>query len=147
MIVDLVRAGDVAICGETSHKGPAGGVWKICKLLWSDEPMNDVGAPDLLDGLLDLSPLERYQAVSTVVLRVWETPSVLLREIPPTQALTAVAVIAALATLWLAAAIGGTARRVREALGRPAPGRGRAAQCERRAGRACPLRARRDRRA
>ena len=31
----------------------------------------------------------------TVVLRVWETPTVLLDDIPPTQAITAVAVIAA----------------------------------------------------
>jgi hypothetical protein len=33
--------------------------------------------------------------VATVVLRVWETPAVLLDEIPPTQALTAIAAIAA----------------------------------------------------
>jgi hypothetical protein len=67
----------------------------MCKLLWSDGLMNDVGAPDLLDGLLDLSPRERYEAVATVCLRVWETPNVLLGEIPPTQAVTAVAVVAA----------------------------------------------------
>jgi hypothetical protein len=42
-----------------------------------------------------LSPRDRHQAVSAVVLQVWETPSVLLDEIPPTQAITAVAVIAA----------------------------------------------------
>lgn len=57
--------------------------------------MNDTSAPQLLDGLLALSPRDRYQAVSAVVLRVWETPSVLLGEIPPTQAITAIAVIAA----------------------------------------------------
>jgi hypothetical protein len=57
--------------------------------------MNDTSAPDLLDDLLVLSPRERQMAVSTVVLRVWETPPVLLTEIPPTQAITAVAVIAA----------------------------------------------------
>ncbi|HET6532333.1 MAG TPA: hypothetical protein VFH03_17240 [Actinoplanes sp.] len=57
--------------------------------------MNDTSAPDLLDDLLELSPRERQMAVSTVVLRVWETPAVLLTEIPPTQAITAVAVIAA----------------------------------------------------
>ena len=57
--------------------------------------MNQVSAPDLLDELLELSPRDRHQAVTTVVLRVWETPSVLLGEISPTQALIAVAVIAA----------------------------------------------------
>jgi hypothetical protein len=57
--------------------------------------MKDTSAPDLLDGLLELSPRERQMAVSRVVLRVWETPTVLLDEIPPTQAVTAVAVIAA----------------------------------------------------
>jgi hypothetical protein len=59
------------------------------------EDMNDVSAPDLLDSLLTLSPRERHTAVHTVVLRVWETPTVLLDEIAPTQAITAVAVIAA----------------------------------------------------
>jgi hypothetical protein len=67
----------------------------MCKLLCCDEDMNDTSAPELLDGLLELSPRERYQAVSVVVLRVWETPAVLLYEIPPTQAITAIAVIAA----------------------------------------------------
>jgi len=57
--------------------------------------MNDTSAPQLLDGLMALSPRERYHAVSGVVLRVWETPSVLLGEVPPTQAITAIAVIAA----------------------------------------------------
>jgi hypothetical protein len=57
--------------------------------------MNDTSAPQLLDGLMALSPRDRYHAVSSVVLRVWETPSVLLGEVPPTQAITAIAVIAA----------------------------------------------------
>lgn len=57
--------------------------------------MSDTSAPELLDGLMALSPRDRYQAVSAVVQRVWESPSVLLGEIPPTQAITAVAVIAA----------------------------------------------------
>jgi len=57
--------------------------------------MNNASAPYLLDGLADLSPARRRQAVHAVVLRVWETPSVLLDEIPPTQALTAIASIAA----------------------------------------------------
>ena len=57
--------------------------------------MNEVSAPDLLDELLELSPRERFHAVATVVARVWETPTVLLGEIPPTQAITAIAVIAA----------------------------------------------------
>ncbi|GAA3350790.1 hypothetical protein GCM10020358_78020 [Amorphoplanes nipponensis] len=57
--------------------------------------MNNASAPYLLDGLADLEPARRRQAVAAVVLRVWETPSVLLREIPPTQALTAIAAIAA----------------------------------------------------
>ncbi len=60
-----------------------------------DGRMNNASAPYLLDALCDLSAAERKQAVSTVVLRVWETPTVLLDEIPPTQAITAVAVIAA----------------------------------------------------
>jgi hypothetical protein len=59
------------------------------------DDMNDVSAPDLLDSLLALSPRERHVAVSTVVLRVWETPTVLLDEISPTRAITAGAVIAA----------------------------------------------------
>jgi hypothetical protein len=63
--------------------------------LWSDGSMNEVSAPDLLDKLLELSPRERFQAVATVVARVWESPTVLLGEIPPTQAITAIAVIAA----------------------------------------------------
>jgi hypothetical protein len=57
--------------------------------------MNNTGAPYLLDGLADLPPARRRQTVAAVVLRVWETPSVLLEEIPPTQALTAIAAIAA----------------------------------------------------
>jgi hypothetical protein len=57
--------------------------------------MNDTSAPQLLDGLMALSPRDRHHAVSTVVHQVWETPSVLLDEIPPTQAITAIAVIAA----------------------------------------------------
>ncbi|HEU4346324.1 MAG TPA: hypothetical protein VFR35_00925 [Actinoplanes sp.] len=57
--------------------------------------MNETSAPDLLDDLSELSPAERQAAVSTVVLRVWETPAVLLGEISPIQAITAVAVIAA----------------------------------------------------
>jgi hypothetical protein len=59
------------------------------------EDMNFVSAPYLLDGLAELPPARRRQAVAAVVLRVWETPSVLLGEIPPTQALIAVAAIAA----------------------------------------------------
>jgi hypothetical protein len=57
--------------------------------------MNNASAPYLLDGLADLPPARRRQAVSAVVLRVWETPAVLLGEISPTQALTAIASIAA----------------------------------------------------
>jgi hypothetical protein len=57
--------------------------------------MTDVSAPDVLDALAGLAPGERQHVVSQVVLRVWETPAVLLREIPPAQALAAVAVIAA----------------------------------------------------
>ena len=57
--------------------------------------MNNASAPYLLDGLADLSPAERFQAVSVVVLRVWETPQILLDEIPPAQALAAIAAIAA----------------------------------------------------
>ncbi|GAA3910033.1 hypothetical protein [Actinoplanes auranticolor] len=57
--------------------------------------MNNASAPYLLDGLAELPPARRRQAVAAVVLRVWETPSVLLGEIPPTQALTAIAAIAA----------------------------------------------------
>ena len=57
--------------------------------------MSETSAPQLLDSLAELSPRERYEAVTTVVLRVWETPAVLLRDIPPTQAVTAIAVIAA----------------------------------------------------
>jgi hypothetical protein len=58
-------------------------------------PMNYASAPYLLDSLSELPPEQRVQAVHAVVLRVWETPSVLLTEIPPTQAITAVAVVAA----------------------------------------------------
>jgi hypothetical protein len=57
--------------------------------------MNKASAPDLLDGLAELPPERRRQVVAAVVLRVWETPSVLLGEIPPTQALIAIAAIAA----------------------------------------------------
>lgn len=57
--------------------------------------MNNASAPYLLDGLAELPPARRRQAVAAVVLRVWETPSVLLDEISPTQALTAIAAIAA----------------------------------------------------
>ncbi len=57
--------------------------------------MNDTSTPALLDSLADLPPAERRQAVAVVVLRVWETPQVLLGEIPPTQALAAIAAIAA----------------------------------------------------
>ena len=57
--------------------------------------MNNASAPYLLDSLSALPPAQRREAVHTVLLRVWETPAVLLREIPPTQAITAVAVVAA----------------------------------------------------
>lgn len=57
--------------------------------------MNSASPPHLLDGLSELSPAERRQAVSQVVLRVWEAPQVLLGDIPPAQALAAVAAIAA----------------------------------------------------
>lgn len=57
--------------------------------------MNNASPPHLLDGLSELSPAERRQAVSQVVLRVWEAPQVLLGDIPPAQALAAVAAIAA----------------------------------------------------
>ncbi|MFI7540083.1 hypothetical protein [Actinoplanes sp. NPDC049599] len=57
--------------------------------------MNNASAPYLLDGLAELPPARRRQAVAAVVLRVWETPSVLLGEIPATQALIAIAAIAA----------------------------------------------------
>ena len=57
--------------------------------------MTDVSAPDVLDALAGLTPRERHEAVSRVVLRVWETPTVLLGEIAPAEALAAVAVIAA----------------------------------------------------
>jgi hypothetical protein len=57
--------------------------------------MNNTSAPYLLDGLAGLAPTQRRQAVATVVLRVWETPSVLLGEISPTEAVTAIAAIAA----------------------------------------------------
>ena len=67
----------------------------MCKLLCCDGGMSETSAPQLLDSLAELSPRERHEAVSGVVLRVWETPSVLLHEIPPTQAITAIAVIAA----------------------------------------------------
>jgi hypothetical protein len=81
--------------------------------LCCDGDMNDVGAPcdaassawasggrgepgeDLLETLGALPPEQRTEAVHSVLLRVWETPSVLLSEISPTQAITAVAVVAA----------------------------------------------------
>jgi hypothetical protein len=64
-------------------------------LLCCDEGMNNASAPYLLGSLSELPPVEREQAVHAVLLRVWETPSVLLTEITPTQAITAVAVVAA----------------------------------------------------
>ena len=66
-----------------------------CKLLCCDGGMSETSAPELLDSLSVLPVGERQAAVSRVVLRVWETPAVLLDEIPPTQAITAIAVIAA----------------------------------------------------
>jgi hypothetical protein len=48
-----------------------------------------------LDGLAGLLPAQRRRAVAAVVRRVWETPAVLLNEISPAQALTAIAAIAA----------------------------------------------------
>jgi hypothetical protein len=66
-----------------------------CKLLCCDVGMNNASAPYLLDSLSTLPPARRRQAVHAVLLRVWETPAILLREIPPTQAITAVAVVAA----------------------------------------------------
>ncbi|UQU64269.1 hypothetical protein COUCH_35815 [Couchioplanes caeruleus] len=57
--------------------------------------MNNASAPYLLEGLAELSPAERHQAVSLVVLRVWETPQILLGDIPPAQALAAIAAVAA----------------------------------------------------
>jgi hypothetical protein len=66
-----------------------------CKLLCCDVGMNSASAPYLLDSLCALPPARRRQAVHSVLLRVWETPAILLRDIPPTQAITAVAVVAA----------------------------------------------------
>jgi hypothetical protein len=66
-----------------------------CKLPCCDDDMNNPSAPYLLDSLSKLPPDQRRQAVHAVLLRVWETPGVLLHEIPPTQALIAVAVVAA----------------------------------------------------
>jgi hypothetical protein len=66
-----------------------------CKLLCCDVEMNNASAPYLLDSLSGLPPAKRRQAVHNVLLRVWETPGILLRDIPPTQAITAVAVVAA----------------------------------------------------
>jgi hypothetical protein len=63
--------------------------------VWSDERVNMTSAPYFLDTLCELPPAERRQAVASVLLRVWEVPATLLREIPPTQAITAVAVVAA----------------------------------------------------
>lgn len=57
--------------------------------------MNNASAPYLLDTLGELPPDERRRVVAAVLSRVWQTPAVLLREIPPTQAITAVAVVAA----------------------------------------------------
>jgi hypothetical protein len=67
----------------------------VCKLLCCDVGMNNGSAPHLLDALSSLPPAHRRRAVHEVLLRVWETPGILLREIPPTQAITAVAVVAA----------------------------------------------------
>jgi hypothetical protein len=66
-----------------------------CKLLCCDVGMNNASTPYLLDSLRELPPGERQQALHLVLLRVWENPAVLLRDIPPAQALTAVAVVAA----------------------------------------------------
>jgi hypothetical protein len=66
-----------------------------CNVLCCDVGMDNASAPYLLDSLSTLPPETRRQAVQAVLLRVWETPAVLLREIPPTQAITAVAVVAA----------------------------------------------------
>jgi hypothetical protein len=66
-----------------------------CKLLCSDGDMNNASAPYLLDALSILPPARRRQAVHEVLLRVWETPAILLGRIPPTQAITAIAVVAA----------------------------------------------------
>jgi hypothetical protein len=63
--------------------------------LCCDDGMNNASAPYLLDTLGGLPAAERRQAVASVLLRVWEMPSLLLHEIPPTQAITAVAVVAA----------------------------------------------------
>jgi hypothetical protein len=63
--------------------------------LCCDGDMKHASAPYLLDSLSELPPEQRAQAVHSVLLRVWETPSMLLSEIPPTQAITAVAVVAA----------------------------------------------------
>lgn len=63
--------------------------------MWSDGPVNTMSTPYYLDTLSELPPAERRQAVASVLLRVWEVPTTLLREIPPAQAITAVAVVAA----------------------------------------------------
>jgi hypothetical protein len=63
--------------------------------VWSDGPVNLMSAPYYLDTLSELPPNERRHAVASVLLRVWEVPASLLREIPPTQAITAIAVVAA----------------------------------------------------
>lgn len=57
--------------------------------------MTDVTTPDVLDRLAGMHPADRQQLVAEVVVRVWETPAVLLREISPAYALAAVAVVAA----------------------------------------------------
>jgi hypothetical protein len=63
--------------------------------VWSDGPVNTTSAPYYLDTLSELPPAQRRQAVASVLLRVWEAPTSLLGEIPPTQAITAIAVVAA----------------------------------------------------
>jgi hypothetical protein len=63
--------------------------------VWSDVGVNTTNAPYFLDALIELPPAERRRAVASILLRVWEVPSSLLREIPPTQAITAIAVVAA----------------------------------------------------
>lgn len=57
--------------------------------------MDHAHAPHLLTVLAGLPPAERRAEVHRVLLRVWETPQVLLHEITPTRAVTAVAVVAA----------------------------------------------------
>jgi hypothetical protein len=49
----------------------------------------------LLDDLADLPPADRLLPVLRVINRVYDEPHLLLREIPPAEALSAVAVVAA----------------------------------------------------